>query len=150
MTKCEFAAQRFSEGFHCSQAVLEAFAEDYGLDPVIARKIANPLAGGSGLGGECGAVTGAFMVIGLAYGMSSPTDTEAFKTVFEKVGAFAEEFKGHHGDLNCFQLIGLDVFSEEGFRQFMEKNIKMTQCIKYVEDAVRIVEEIINPDHESE
>ncbi len=149
MTKCELAAQCFTEGFHCSQAVLEAFAEDYGLDPVIARKIANPLAGGSGLGGECGAVTGAFMVIGLEYGMSNPTDSEAFKTVFGKVGTFAEKFKAHHGELNCRQLIGLDVFSEEGLRQFMEKNIKMTQCIKYVEDAVRILEEIINQDQMS-
>ncbi|MBI9090465.1 MAG: C_GCAxxG_C_C family protein [Desulfobacterium sp.] len=148
MTRIELAFQRFSEGFHCSQAVLEAFAEDYGLDPILARKIANPLAAGSGQGGECGAVTGAFMVLGLEYGMKKATDGAAFQTVFEKIAAFTERFKARHGNLNCCQLIGLDVLSEEGLSQFMEKDLKMTQCIHYVEDAVKIVEEIIHQDQE--
>jgi len=37
-TKCDIATKRFTEGFHCSQSVLEAFAADYGLDPVLAGK----------------------------------------------------------------------------------------------------------------
>lgn len=146
MTKIELATQRFSEGFHCSQAVLEAFAEDYDIDPVVARKIANPLAGGSALGGECGAVTGAFMVLGLEYGMKECTDSEAFATVFEKVGVFVDQFKACHCHLNCRELIGLDVFSEEGFSLFEEENIKMTQCLTYVVDAVKMVDEIIKQD----
>ena len=145
-TKCTLAQKRFTEGFHCSQAVLEAFAQDYRLDPVLARKIANPLAGGSGLGGECGAVMGALMVLGMEYGMTDAEDGEAFRTTFEKVGTFVEKFKVRHGNLNCRELIGLDVFSEQGMKEFMDKNIKLTQCIKYVEDAVRITEEIINKD----
>lgn len=144
--RCTLAKQRFTEGFHCSQAVLEAFAPDYGLDPVLARKIANPLAGGSGLGGECGAVTGAFMVLGMAYGMADPNDREAFQTTFEKVGAFVTAFKTRHGKLNCRELIGLDVFSQEGMNEFMDRDIKLTQCIRYVEDAVEITEEIITQD----
>lgn len=143
-TKCDIATKRFTEGFHCSQSVLEAFAADYGLNPVLARKIANPLAGGSGLGGECGAVTGALMVLGLHYGMAEPDDSEAFQDTFEKVGKFVEEFKARHGKLNCHELIGLNVFSEEGLKEFMEKNVKLTQCLRYVEDAVGIVEDIIS------
>jgi len=143
MTKVELARKRFSEGFHCSQAVLEAFAEDYGLDPILSRKLANPLAGGSGIGGECGAVTGSFLVIGLAYGMRHPDDSAAFQTVFEKVGLFVNIFTAHHGNLNCRQLIGIDVFSEEGYAEFTKKKIKMTQCITYVADAVGILEEIL-------
>ncbi|MBI5593274.1 MAG: C_GCAxxG_C_C family protein [Deltaproteobacteria bacterium] len=149
-TKCDLAKKRFTEGFHCSQVILEAFAEDYGLDPILARRIGNPLAGGSGLGGECGAVTGALMVLGMEYGMADSDDLEAFQTTFEKVGSFVDKFKARHGNLNCHQLIGLNVFSEEGLKEFMAKDIKLTQCIKYVEDAVGIVEEIINQDQESE
>jgi len=142
------ATKRFTEGFHCSQVMLEAFAADYGLDPILARKIGNPLAGGSGLGGECGAVTGALMILGMEYGMADSGDSEAFQTTFEKVDTFVEKFKTQHGDLNCHQLIGLKVFSEEGYKEFVEKDIKLTQCIKYVEDAVDIVEKIINQDKE--
>ena len=144
--KCDLAAKRFTEGFHCSQSVLEAFAEEYGLDPVLARKIGNPLAGGSGLGGECGAVTGALIVLGLEYGMADAGNSDAFQNTFEKVGLFVEKFKERHGNLNCRQLIGLDVFSEDGLKEFMDKDIKLTRCIRYVEDAVEIVEDILNQD----
>lgn len=143
-TKCDLATKRFTEGFHCSQSVLEAFAEEYGLNPILARKIGNPLAGGSGVGGECGAVTGALIVLGMEYGMADADDSEAFQNTFEKVGTFLEKFKERHGNINCQQLIGLNIFSEEGLMEFMDKDIKLTQCIKYVKDAVRIVEEIIN------
>ncbi len=96
--------------------------------------------------GECGAVIGGLMVLGLEYGMAEAYDSDAFQNTFEKVGAFVEKFKEHHGNLNCQQLIGLNVFSEEGLKEFMDKDIKLTQCVKYVEDAVKIVEEIINQD----
>lgn len=145
-TKCDLAIKRFTEGFHCSQSVLEAFAEQYGLNPILARKLGSPFVGGSGLGGECGAVTGALMVLGMEYGMADAGDSDAFQNTFEKVGTFVEKFKERHGNLNCQQLIGLNVFSEEGLKEFIDKNIKLTQCTKYVEDAVRIVEEIINQD----
>jgi C_GCAxxG_C_C family probable redox protein len=148
--KSDLATKRFTEGFHFSQVMLEAFAEDYGLDPILARKIGNPLAGGSGLGGECGAVTGAFMVLGMEYGMADSNDSAAFQTTFEKVGTFVEKFKARHGSLNCHELIGLNVFSEEGHREFIAKDIKLTKCIKFVEDAVGIVEKIINQDQGSE
>ncbi len=144
--ECDLAIKRFTEGFHCSQSVLEAFAEKYGLNPILARKIGNPLAGGSGLGGECGAVIGALMVLGMEYGMADANDSDAFQNTFEKVGVFVEKFKERHGNLNCQQLIGLNVFSEEGLKEFVDKDIKLTQCVKYVEDAVKIVEEIIDQD----
>lgn len=142
--KCELAKKRFTQGFHCSQAVLEAFAEDYGLDPILARKIANPLAGGSGLGGECGAVIGGFMVLGLEYGMEGAQDSDAFQKTFEKVGQFAEEFCSRHGALNCRELIGLDVFVQKDFEEFVARDIKLTRCIRFVEDAVGIAETIIS------
>ena len=152
MTKrCDLATKRFTEGFHCSQAILEAFSEDYGLDPILARKVGNPLAGGSGIGGECGAVTGAFMVLGMEYGMEEANDSDAFQNTFEKVGIFVEKFKALHGNsLNCHQLIGLNVFSEEGLKEFVAKDIKLTKCIRFVEDAVGIVEKIILQDQGTE
>ncbi|MCP4344017.1 MAG: C_GCAxxG_C_C family protein [Desulfobacterales bacterium] len=144
MNKCEFALERFKEGFRCSQAILEAYAKDYDLDPMVARKIATPVAGGSTVGGECGAVSGAFLVLGLKYGITDPTDMDGFWKLFGKVEEFAGKFEAIHGNINCRQLIGVDVFSEDGYKKFEEKNLHVTHCTKYVEDAVIILEEMIN------
>ena len=143
MTRTEFAVTRFKEGFRCSQAVLEAWARDAGIDPVLARTIALPLAGGSALGGECGAVTGAFLVIGLKAGVSRAEDPEGFKTVFSRIRDLADRFRSLHGSLNCIELLGLDVFSEQGHREFQERDMKLTQCARYVEDVMGLLEQVI-------
>ena len=61
------------------------------------------------------------MVLGLHYGMAEPDDSEAFQDTFEKVGKFVEEFKARHGTLNCHQLIGLNVFSEDLEEPFLRQ-----------------------------
>jgi C_GCAxxG_C_C family probable redox protein len=146
MTRTELAFKRFNEGFRCSQAVLESWATDCELDPVVARKISTSLAGGSALGGECGAVAAAFLVIGSKYGVSRADDMEGFMTTFARVREFANRFKSLHGSLNCVELLGLDVFSEEGLKEFREKNMKQTQCVKYVEDVMNILEQMVPSD----
>ena len=150
MTRTELAVARFKEGFRCSQAVLEAWAAGCGIDPILARKISTPLAGGSALGGECGALTGAFLVIGLKYGVSRVDDAEGFMTAMSKTRELANSFKSLHGSLNCPELLGLDVFSEEGLREFKEKNMKLTQCVRYVEDTMNMLEQLIPSRPQSE
>ena len=56
------------EKFNCSQAVLGAYADDYGLTVAQAMKVAACFSGGVRKGEVCGAVSGAIMVIGLKYG----------------------------------------------------------------------------------
>ncbi len=66
MSRIENAVSRFAEGYNCSQAVLSAYAEQLGVDGETALKIAAGFGGGLGRMAEtCGAVTGAFMVLGL-------------------------------------------------------------------------------------
>jgi C_GCAxxG_C_C family probable redox protein len=142
MNRTEFAVARFKEGFRCSQAVFEAWAPESGLDPILARKLATTLAGGSGLGGECGAITAAFLVLGSKYGNSEVDDAQGFKTALMKVRELADKFKSLHGTLNCVEL--LDVFSEQGLQEFRGKNMKLTHCVKYVEDTMNILEQVIS------
>ena len=64
--KSEQAVRKFRKGFNCSQAVLSVYAEEFGLCRETALKIACGYGGGMGrMALTCGAVTGAFMVIGL-------------------------------------------------------------------------------------
>lgn len=143
MTRTEFAVARITEGYHCSQVVLEAWAQELGLDPMVARTVALPLAAGSGLGGECGAITGAFLVIGLKCGVNRAYDWEGFRTVISKVRELANGFKLLHGTLNCHDLLGLDVCSKEGSREFKEKGMILTHCVRHVEDVVNLLEQVL-------
>ncbi|MCP4745538.1 MAG: C_GCAxxG_C_C family protein [Desulfobacteraceae bacterium] len=97
------------DGYYCSQAVLDVFAPDFDLNPDLDKKISIALAGGSGNGAECGAVSAAYLVIGLKYGFSHPGDPEKFKLL--------------HDHIDCPELICLEIFSQEGQQEF-KKNIK--------------------------
>ena len=142
MEKHEQAAALFLEGFRCSQAVFEVFAEESGIDPGIARKVSIGLAAGSGAKGECGAVSAAYLVNGLIHGFSHSGDPEKFKTVMMKNVQFLEKFRALHGNINCHDLIGVDLFTEEGKKYFQENAIKTKVCTKFVEDSVKILQEI--------
>jgi C_GCAxxG_C_C family probable redox protein len=142
MKKQEEAVQRFMNGFRCSQAVLEVFAAEAGLEIDMARRISIGLAGGAGCAGECGAVEAAYLVNGLRFGFSHPGDSEQFRVVIGKNSEFADRFKELHASLLCRELIGVDPFSEEGMRTFQEKDMKNTICSRLVSDAVMILEEI--------
>ena len=72
MSRVERAVRRFAEGFNCSQAILSAYAEHFGLEEETAMKVAAGFGGGMGrLGRTCGAVTGAFMETRLTRGGKS-------------------------------------------------------------------------------
>jgi C_GCAxxG_C_C family probable redox protein len=144
MKKTEQAAVLFKEGFSCSQAVFAAFSEDHGLDRDTSLKLAQAFGGGMAhLGEACGAVTGAFMLIGLKYGRTKADDLEARDRTYAKMRQFAERFKALHCSIQCRCLLGLDLGTEEGMRLAREKNLFQTLCVKYVQDAATIVEEIL-------
>ena len=48
MSKGDIAKQNFMNGYNCSQAVLLAFCEDFGLEKETALKISEPFGGGMG------------------------------------------------------------------------------------------------------
>ena len=107
MTKGEIAKQNFMNGYNCSQAVLLAFCEDFGLEKETALKISQPFGGGMGRMREvCGTVTGMFMVLGLAVGNADAKDAENKKNVYKSVQELAEEFKADNGSIICRELLG--------------------------------------------
>jgi C_GCAxxG_C_C family probable redox protein len=144
MNKAEKAVALFKEGFSCSQAVFSAFSEDFGLDRNTSLKISQPFGGGMAhLGEACGAVTAAFMLIGLKYGRTKADDLEARDRTYAKMRQFTDRFKALHCSIQCRCLLGLDLGTEEGMRLAREKNLFQTICVKYVQDAATIVEEFL-------
>ncbi len=69
MSRSDCAVSLFRQGFSCSQAVAAAFAEEFGLDKETALRLSQGFGGGIARSADwCGALTGAFLVIGLKHG----------------------------------------------------------------------------------
>lgn len=144
MSRIEEAVAFFKEGFVCSQAVLSAYSAQLGLDRDTALKIADGFGGGMARMGEtCGAVTGAFMVIGLKHGRAAVEDAQAHETTYRLMNEFVRRFKLRNGSIVCRELLGCDISTTEGLRSARQQNLFTTVCPGYVRDAAEIIEEIL-------
>ena len=144
MSNPEKAVACFKEGFACSQAVLATYADAFGMDRETALRVAGGFGGGmGGLGEVCGAVTGAFMVLGLKYGRTDPADKAAKEKTYAAVQKFANRFKDRHGSIICRDLIGCDLSTPAGVQAAREKGLFATVCVDMVRSAAEILEELL-------
>jgi len=141
------ARELFDKGFNCSQSVLGAFAEDFGIPLETSLCIASGFGGGISRKGEvCGAVSGAVMAIGLASGSSDPQDKEAKEHTYILVQQFTGAFRDKHTHVRCPDLLGMDIGNPEALQQVRQQNLFETICPGLVEDAARIVAAVIAED----
>ena len=139
----ETALALFEEKYNCSQSVLFAFANDFGLDPELALKISTAFGGGMGRKQEvCGAITGALMALGLKYGRSEGEPKEKMDFTYQKTREFIDEFSEIHGSPYCRDLLGCDLLTEEGQTAFLEKNLRKA-CEEYVTTACKLLEKYL-------
>ena len=110
MTKGEIAKQNFFSGLNCSQAVLMAFCEDFGIDKNSALMMSASFGGGMGrLREVCGTVSGMFMVLGIAENCNNPSDKSAKTKLYGDVQHLAEKFKEANGSIICRDLLNLRI-----------------------------------------
>jgi C_GCAxxG_C_C family probable redox protein len=140
----EAAVAMFAEGYNCAQAVAATCGAACGLDRRTAVQVAQAFGGGMGrTGGVCGAVTGALMVIGLAYSAKDAKDVAAKQKSARLAREVMDRFKARHGSINCRDLLGCDIRTEEGHREAVEKGLMKTVCPKAVGNAAEIVEQVL-------
>lgn len=139
----DYAVDRFLKSMNCYQAVLETYAPGLGMSALMARRVATALAGGMGMGSECGAVTGALLVIGLKYGKTTDTDQLADKETFQRVAGFCREFKARHEHLGCSQLLGVDMGTLDGVKEAEKLSLFTKRCPAYVRSAAEILDTIL-------
>ena len=143
MTK-EAAGRLFSKGLNCAQSVLAASSDITGLPVTDSLKIATGFGAGMAMMQKtCGAVAGAYMVIGAKYGRVNPDDEAARDKTYELIEEFNRRFLELHGSLDCRELLGVDLRTEEGAEEAEQGAYFEKKCSKYVEDAERILEELI-------
>lgn len=142
MLHTEKATKLFSEKFHCSQAVLAAFAEELGITEEQALKLGACFGSGMRKGEVCGACAGALMVLGLKYGQCQKDDMDSRMRANEVTDYFLEEFKKENGSYICNELLKCDISTPEGVTFARENRLFTEFCPKMVESAVKIIEEI--------
>ncbi len=139
------ARELFLKGYNCSQSVIGAFCEDLRLDFKTAMLISSSFGGGmGGLRETCGALSGAFMVIGLKYGYTTPDNPNEKAELYKKVRIVAEAFKQKYNTMLCRELLeakNLIVKTEPSIRT--EKYYKERPCAVFVESAAEILEEVL-------
>lgn len=143
MTKDKKASDTFAAGYSCSQAVLSARCERYGLDQKTALTIAAGFGGGMGrTGGACGAVTGAISIIGLHTG-SDKADTEARENTYRVVRAFVAGFEEEFGSVNCKELLGCDIGTPSGYSSASKHGMFEKICPRFVDGALEILDRVM-------
>lgn len=150
MSKGDIAKQNFMNGYNCSQAVLLAFCEDFGLEKETALKISEPFGGGMGRMREvCGTVTGMFMVIGLAIGNDNSKDNTTKKNVYKSVQELAEKFKQDNGSIICRELLGFQKNNKESYVPSERTNeyYKKRPCPELCKYAADILEEYLKKEN---
>jgi len=140
VTKEEKAAEMFSNGYNCAQAVLGVFCEEAGLDKKTALKLANGFGGGVRCGEVCGGVSGAVMAIGLKCGFHVEKDMEQ-KSYCNRISyEFIERFREANGSTLCRELLGVDIRHPDDFTLPDAQEAHTTKCPELVASAVRILE----------
>jgi len=143
MKHTDAAAAIFEQGVCCSQAVISAYAAEYGLDRDIALRVAAGFGAGMGrMTQTCGAVTGAYMVLGLKYGAASG-DREAKERTYRAVQDFAQRFTALNGALSCRELLGCDISQPGDFEKMKREGLHVSVCAKMVHDACVILDEML-------
>ena len=143
MTHIELANLYFEQKFHCSQAVLAAFAEDLGISEEQALKLGGCFGGGMCKGEVCGACTGALMALGLKFGQADICDLESKKKTNAIAVEFLDLFKKENGSYICKELLGCDLSTVEGKQYALDNELFVKLCPKLVQSATKITQELL-------
>ena len=139
MKKSQLAVENFKT-LNCAQSVLLSQSEELKLDRTTALRIALGFGGGMAMGETCGAVTGAYMVLGLKAKFGDKSVQEIKTDTKAAVRRFNELFIARHGSLQCKKLLGVDLSTPEGSAEASAKRLFDSVCVELVASAAEILE----------
>ena len=137
------AVDNFMAVYGCCQSVVAAFADLYGLDDTLAKKIAAGFGGGVGrLRMMCGAVSGIVMLVGLDCGQTEGSDREGKSACYKVVQDLLAKSKAENGSIICAEILGLEGHEKAASSYVASARTaeyyKTRPCAAKVESAARI------------
>lgn len=137
------AVENFMAGYGCCQSVVAAFADLYGLDDILAKKIAAGFGGGVGrLRMMCGAVSGIVILVGLHCGQTEGDNREGKSACYKVVQDLLAQSRKQNGSLICAEILGLKGYEKASCSYVASPRTaeyyKSRPCAAKVESAARI------------
>jgi len=143
MSRVEEAVSWFCRGAACSQVILGTYGPLVGLPREPAMKLASGFAGGMRLAQTCGAVTGAFMVLGLKLAGPNCDQRDGRNNVYAAIRQFAAKFQQRNHSVVCKDLLGCDISTPEGMQKATTEGLFRTICPNLVQAAAEILEDML-------
>ena len=128
-TDLEKIVARFKAGSNCAQITATYFAEKYGEDVEKIHQLMCSFGGG-------------MLALGMKGGNATPDDAERKAKCYADTIAFGNEFKKRNGSLLCRELLGCDISTPEGKKEFDEKDLHFTFCPRKVLASIELLEEM--------
>ena len=141
--RVERAVENFMQGYGCCQSVVAAFADLYGMDDIMAKRIAAGFGGGVGrMRMMCGAVSGIVMLVGLDCGQTEGSDREGKSACYKVVQELLAQSEAENGSLICAEILGLQGHERAHCSYVASPRTaeyyKQRPCAAKVESAARI------------
>ena len=141
----EKSKELFLQGYNCAQAIAGGFSEAVGLNFETAIQIASSFGGGmGGMREVCGALTGAFVILGVKYGYLSPTDAGAKANHYKLISNVGEKFKEKWDSILCRDLMKKLLDEKDAILGGKPEEYTKRPCLIIVEDVAKILEEILS------
>lgn len=141
--RVEQAVDNFMQGYGCCQSVVAAFADLYGLDDTMAKRIAAGFGGGVGrMRMMCGAVSALVILVGLDCGQTEGSDREGKSACYRVVQQLLERSRQQNGSIICAELLGLNGY-ERAHSSYVASErtaeyYKKRPCAAKVESTARL------------
>lgn len=144
----QLAKEKFFKGYTCAQAVFCAFCPEMGIDEQTGLLLTSSFGGGMGkLRLVCGALTGAFMVLGVLYGDYRPGDNDGKAAHYERVREIGKEFEKRNTSMICAEILAASSVETRMGKAPEERTDayyhKRKGCIDSIVSAAEIVEQYI-------
>jgi len=127
--------------YNCCESILLALKDRLGVGSDVIPRIGTGIGAGVSLNGLlCGSVSSVAIAIGMKYGRTSSEQNP--KPVWDMVDKYVAEFKDRFGALDCRQLTGLNLKTEEGLKGYYAK-VHDYACVERMKFAVEKTLEIL-------
>lgn len=123
--------------YGCAETALMVLQQAYGLPDADDSSAAMALNGGvAWRGGLCGAVSGAALAVGRLAGQRIADHREAKRVARGIVARLMDQFEAEFGQMDCRELIGLDISTKEGHARFIESQVWHGACMRQIEFVI--------------
>jgi len=127
--------------FNCCESILLTLKDFLDVDPSLIPKIGTGIGAGVSLNGLlCSAVSSVVLVVGIKHGRTKPEENP--QPVWDIVDKYIAEFKDKFGYVNCRQLTGLDLKTNEGLKEYFIR-VHDYACVERIKFAVKKAIEIL-------